>query len=443
MNRDQVRLWSAFPCFLLLLLFARPAAANTLCVNPAGSGGCYKSIQTAVNNASSGDTINVAAGTYHEAVVIGTSSLSLIGSGGGASVIDATGQGIGVHVDGMDNPGLHGVVVSGFTVENANFEGILITNASDVTISDNQVMFNDKALVIEVPVCTGQPAFETGEAFDCGEGIHLSGADHSVVSGNIVKNNAGGILLSDDTGATHDNLITNNVAADNPFDCGIVMASHAPSPGSAAAHLGVVHNTISGNKSTHNGFQVPGAGAGVGIFADGSGIGLVSGNVVIGNELTDNGLPGVAFHSHVGPMFGLPADDLNDNTIIGNQISGNGADLFDTATPGPTGINISSGGGGSSITGTVVSGNVITDEDDDVVMAAPGEVDVHLNDLLRKGLGVNNLSNGTVDATENWWGCPAGPGGPGCSGVDGSVIWSPWLDHPVVPVGNGNGDGKH
>ena len=43
-----------------------------------------------------------------------------------------------------------------------------MTNASDVTIRDNQVQFNDKALVISVPVCTGQPAFETGEAFDCG-----------------------------------------------------------------------------------------------------------------------------------------------------------------------------------------------------------------------------------------------------------------------------------
>jgi parallel beta-helix repeat protein len=217
-------------------------------------------------------------------------------------------------------------------------------------------------------VCTGQPAFETGEAFDCGEGIHLSGANHSVVANNDVENNAGGILLSDDTGETSDNLVT--------------------------------------------------------------------GNVVTGNELTDNGLPGVAFHSHVGPNFGLPADNLNDNSIIGNHISGNGADLFDTATPGTAGINISSGAGGSPITGTLVSGNVITDEDDDVVMATPGDTNVHLNDLLRRDVGINNLSNGMVDATDNWWGCPAGPGGPGCSSVEGSGIsWAPWLDHPVVPVG--------
>ncbi|MGB7466905.1 MAG: right-handed parallel beta-helix repeat-containing protein [Candidatus Acidiferrum sp.] len=436
MNRLQIRFWSALVCCLSLAGLVRPVAANTLCVNPAGSGGCYKSIQTAVNNASSGDIIQVAKGTYHEAVVIGTSSISLIGAGAGASIIDATGQGVAVHVDGMDNPGLHKVIVADFTVENGNFEGILVTNASDVTIRDNQVQFNDKALVISVPVCPGQPPFETGEAFDCGEGIHLSGANHSVVANNDVENNAGGILLSDDTGETSDNLITGNVVANNPFDCGIVMASHAPAPGSSAPHLGIVHNTVSGNKSTHNGFQVPGAGAGVGIFSDGSGVGLVSGNVIIENELTDNGLPGVAFHSHVGPNFGLPADNLNDNLIIGNHISGNGADLFDTATPGTAGINISSGAGGSPITGTLVSGNVISDEDDDIVMATPGYANVHLNDLLRKGVGIDNLANGTVDATDNWWGCPAGPGGPGCSSVEGAGIsWVPWLDHPVVPVG--------
>jgi parallel beta-helix repeat protein len=435
MNRIQTRVWPALACCLFFSFLARPAAANTLCVNSGGSGGCYKSIQTAVNNASPGDLIKVAKGTYREAVVIGNSSISLIGAGAGASIIDATGQGVALHVDGMDNPGLHKVIVAGFTIENANFEGILVTNASDVTIRDNQVQFNDKSLVISVPECVGQPAFETGEAFDCGEGIHLTGANHSVIANNDVENNAGGILLSDDTGETFDNLITGNVAANNPFDCGIVMASHAPAPGSSAPHNGIVRNTISGNSSMHNGYQVPGAGAGVGIFSDGSGPGRVSGNVVIGNQLKNNGIPGVAFHSHVGPAFVPFSDDLSNNTIVDNQISGNGADLGDTVTPGTTGINVNSGGGASPIRGTIISGNTISDEDVDVAVNTPARVDVHLNNLLRKSIGVDNLANGTIDATDNWWGCPAGPGGPGCSSVEGSgVDWTPWLDHPLVPV---------
>src|ERR1035441_10090154 len=38
--------------------------------------------------------------------------------------------------------------------------------------------------------------------------------------------------------------------------------------------------------------------------------------------------------------FGLPADDMDGNQIIGNYIARNLADEFDTATPGRVGINI-------------------------------------------------------------------------------------------------------
>jgi parallel beta-helix repeat protein len=412
------------------LLAVQTAVAATLCVNPGGSKGCFASIGAAVAAASPNDTINVAQGTYKEDVVIGK-PLSLIGFNQANTTIDATGLPNGVYVDGIDNPGLSNVVVTGFTIKNANFEGILVTNSSFVTVWSNNVTNNDLNLEPSIPACPGIPDFETGEAFDCGEGVHLIGVDHSTVADNIVANNAGGILLSDDTGQTHDNLVTGNLSQDNPFDCGIVMASHAPGPGSTAPHLGVVRNTIAGNTSTHNGFQVPGAGAGVGVFADGSGPGLVSGNVVTQNTLTNNGLPGVAFHSHVGPNFGAPPDNLSDNVIIGNTISGNGADLFDTATPGTTGININSGGGGSPITGTVISQNVIKGEADNIVVNTPAYVDIHLNNLLGKQTGIDAFGGATVNATENWWGCSGGPGANGCASVSGTGILSaPWLTKP-------------
>jgi parallel beta-helix repeat protein len=411
-------------CAALMTALSLPAAGATHCVNPSGSSGCYKTIGSAVAASAAKDVINVWPGTYKEDVVIGK-SLSLIGSNPNTTIIDAAGLANGIYVDGHDNEGLTNVVVSGFTVENANYEGILVTNASVVAISGNHVLGNDVKLSIATTACIGQASFETDEGFDCGEGIHLSGADHSIVSNNIVTNNAGGILLSDDTGETHDNVVTGNLSENNPYDCGIVLASHPPGPGSAAPHLGVVHNTIAGNTSMHNGYKVPGAGAGVGIFADGTGIGLVSGNVVVYNILENNGLPGVAFHSHVGPNFGLPADDLSDNVIVGNRISGNGADLFDTATPGSTGINVNAGAGGTPITGNIIAENTITNEADDVVANTPAAVDVHLNNLAGGKVGIDNAGTGTVNAASNYWGCAEGAGQRGCSSTRGSGISGP------------------
>ncbi len=423
-------------CAALVPLMCEPAQTATICVNPGGTGGCLAKITDAVSAASPNDVIRVAEGTYKEYVIIGK-PLSLLGADREKTVIDATGLSNGVYVDGLDNPGLAGVVVKGFTVENANFEGILVTNASDVTIWGNHVRQNDINLDINTTTCVNQGPFETDEGFDCGEGIHFSGVNHSIIADNIVENNAGGILLSDDTGKTYDNFVTGNISRDNPFDCGIVLASHAPGPGSTAAHNGVVHNTISGNQSIHNGYQVPGAGAGVGIFADGTGIGIVSGNVIINNELLNNGIGGVAFHSHVGPLFGLPADDLSDNVIVGNHISGNGTDLFDTATPGPTGINVNSGMGGSPITGTIISENLIEHEAEDIVTNTPALVYIHLNNLLGETLGVDNLGTGMVDATENWWGCAQGPGHAECSSAGGAgVVFTPWLRNPAPNTSN-------
>ena len=412
-------------CVGLVAVFAKPAAATTWCVNPGGTDGCFAKIGSAVSAAMANDTINVAAGTYKEDVIIGM-PLSLVGGNPKNTIIDATGLANGIYVDGLDNSGLRNVVVTGFTVENANFEGILITNASFVTVTNNTVTSNDKSLDVSTAACPGLPAFQTAESEDCGEGIHLIAVDHSILANNSSQNNSGGILLTDETGETHDNLIIGNIVQNNPFDCGITLASHPPY---SRTTLGIVHNTIANNTSMHNGYQVPGAGAGVGIFGFLPGA-TVSGNVVINNQLINNGLPGVAFHAH---HTGGAGEVLNDNVIIGNQIAGNGADTEDAATPGTAGINIY---GAYPITGTVISQNVFNNEAYDVVVNTDAEVNVHLNTLLGRGaVGVDNIGSGTVNATENWWGCFGGPGAQGCTTVEGAgVLFTPWL---VFPFGAG------
>jgi hypothetical protein len=392
---------------------------TALCVNPHGNG-CYSSIQQAVNHAPPGARINVAAGTYAEHVTI-TTSLTLHGAGTN-SIIDATGGSNGIYVHG---DAASGTVISEFTVEHANLEGILIQDTTDVVVRNNVVRENDLAWQPTGgplgPSCPGALPFDQE---DCGEGLHLLGVAHSTVAHNVVENNVGGILLTDETGPTHDNLITRNVVRDNKLDCGITLPSHpagfdangVPLPGN-----GVYDNTVSYNLSTGNG------GAGVGIFTPTPGTKAYD-NLVLDNVLTDNGLPGVALHSHV---FG---QNLNGNQIIGNFVSGNAADS-DAGTSGPTGIIVFSDAQGNAapITGMTIKDNTVTNEAIDVWIGTTDiDLALHHNNLLDDGaIGVQNAGGGMVDATNNYWGCPGGPGTPGCSTVEGTVNFTPWLTHRV------------
>jgi parallel beta-helix repeat protein len=402
-------------------------SAATWCVSPGGSCG-NASIGAAIKTASPGDTIQVQPGIYNESVYINM-PLTLAGAGGGSTIINAIGQSTGIFIDGSAKApatGISHVIVSGVSVQNANFEGILVVNASEVTISNSQVVNNDRSLNATAGTCPNQPPFETDEGFDCGEGIHLMAVSHSIVANNIVKNNAGGILISDETGASHDNLIAGNTVSNNAYDCGITLASHTPAPSSGLKlPAGVYHNIISGNISTNNGLLAPGAGAGVGIFAPGPG-NQNYGNVVINNTLTGNGLPGVTMHNHAS-VANAPPVNMNDNMIIGNVISGNAADTDDAATPGTTGINIFSL---APVTGTIIAQNKISNEQIDIAInTPPADVLTRLNDLQGQA-GVNNLGAGTVDAAQNYWGCASGPGLSGCGGVVGLVLSANWA---IVP----------
>jgi parallel beta-helix repeat protein len=410
-----------------IAIFLAPAlfGANQ-CVNPGGHAGCQSSINAAIAAAGPNDTITVAHGTYAENVTV-NKPLALLGEGAENTTIDASGLSNGINIDGHGNPGLSHVVVSGFKVANANFQGILVTNASNVTINNNRVTGNDRSLqpfASGGPACPGLPPyFVAGEGFDCGEGIHLSGVSHSTVSNNQVDHNAGGILVSDDTGPNHDNYISGNTVQDNPYDCGITLASHHFGLSPQDPEQGVYHITVSGNTSARNGL-LTGEGAGVGIFTGPPGA-QNWGNVVVGNTLTGNALPGVALHSHT--VF----QKLTDHLIADNTISGNGPDP-DPGTTVPTGIDVFSdtNGGAAPITGVVITGNTIKGEGIDVAIKTPGEVDVHLNNFFGD-LGVDNLGTGLVNATMNWWKCSGGPSSNGCGSYSGmGVQVAPWLTAP-------------
>jgi len=403
-------------------------SAATLCVNPAGTGGCSKTIGAAVALAAAGDTVLVAPGTYKESVTIGK-SVTLAGADETTTIIDATGLGTGVYINGIDNPNLARVTVTHLSVQNANFEGILAANATRITISHNIVSGNNKGLRFGggPPSCPGIPAFETGEGFDCGEGVHLSGVSNSLVMDNVVQGNAGGILLSDDTGPAFGNILLANNVSNNPADCGITLASHDPAAVTNGKEpFGVYQNDVIGNVASQNGLK--GEGAGVGIFASGP-KGKAYANRVLNNTLTGNDLPGVTIHGHT------PDQNLDNNVVMGNTISGNGPDTDEAATPGSAGIAFTSV---APIHGTVIEENTISGEDIGVVWHAPGAVTVSRNNLMLRGVGIYNLGTGTVEAQNNYWGCGSGPLGLGANGCAtervGGVTIQTWATKPFGPT---------
>lgn len=334
----------------ILLFGGQRAAAASLCVAPGGAGGCYSTITAAVAAASPGSTVTVQDGTYAEMVTV-TSGIGLVAAGSGA-VINATGLAHGILIQGGN-----GATVSGLTVENAQLEGIAILGSKNVTITGNTVTGNDKSLKFNpknprATTCFGAASFEQD---DCGEGIHLDGVTGSTLAHNTVDLNAGGILLTDETGVTSGNTIQANSVHDNKLDCGITLASHPSGvvppktkngpPGFLPGYT-IHDNVVNGNDVERNG------GAGVGIFASVPGTAAFN-NLVENNILKNNGNSGVSMHSHA------PGQNLSGNKIINNIIGTNNLmgdpDAGDQST---TGILVMSAV--IPVTQTVITGNIIT-----------------------------------------------------------------------------------
>jgi parallel beta-helix repeat protein len=335
---------------------------HKLFVSPAGTTGApctrkspCKTIAEALAKATSWSTIIVLGGEYDEEVPI-TTELRLIGVG--LPTINALGHHNGVKLGG---PGTAGSVVKGFKVAHASEEGILALSTKDVKIEGNEVREND--LGNKVPTPEGQCAGEGEIPGDCGEGIHLMGTSYARVTGNLVIGNAGGILLTDETGPTAHNEIVHNSAVANIEDCGITLAGHSPEAFAKGKpqpkKAGIFDNQILDNLALANGL-IDGGGAGILLASPVPGGGVYD-NLVRGNSAAENGLPGITLHSHA------PGQDLNGNKFLDNELSNNGK-TGNMGLPGDAGTGLEATAGMiifSAVTpleGIVVKGNKINKE---------------------------------------------------------------------------------
>lgn len=367
------------------------AAAGALYVSPGGSSGnpdtscstaAYSTISSAVAAATPGATVIVCQGTYDESVTVGT-SLTLQGKN---AIIDATGQPFGIGVFAS------GVTVTGFTVENAQGEGIAVLPAgalngscggagnpcsplTGIAVLHNVVDHNNLGYV--PPEGCSAPLYPG----DCGGGILLDTVANSRVASNTVEHNVDGILVTDDFGPNDHNSITGNVAFRNVNECGITLPSHNVNAATAQqqpngnfvvtglnpADGGVFDNLVADNVADDNGtagFKSNAAGSGAGILLASAAPGTaVYDNTVTGNKASGNGLAGVVIHAHY-----QGGEYLQGNQIVGNQIGRNNVagDNLDTPYTGAdfstTGILLFSA---MPISATV-SRNTISDDSDGI-----------------------------------------------------------------------------
>ena len=137
----------------------------------------FATIQTAINNASVGDIIQVKPKIYFESIVV-NKTVSLIGDDRDTTIIDGTGTVVLVTADN--------VIISGFTVRNGAI-GIWLDSSWNTTVTDNNVNKND-------------------------DGIHLFSSQNCLISKNNSSNNhQRGIFLNSSLNCT----VSRNIARYN------------------------------------------------------------------------------------------------------------------------------------------------------------------------------------------------------------------------------------
>jgi Periplasmic copper-binding protein (NosD) len=343
-------------------------------------------IQHAIDEASAGDSVNVAPGIYAEHLTI-DKPLTLRSQDGVPTYwyqpetrIDG-GVGTAIRVEG------NAVQISGFEVSTVGAAPAILVSGANVD-----------DLRVEENVISGGSA-----------GVYLeAGGKKDMIGYNVIEGTGDGIHLS---GAAYSNLAIkwNRFAA--PIDEYAVLADNS--------------TTIEGFRLEGNKMPAP---ARIARLLEEPG--------------EENGIYENTFESTQGPQLainGLKARVM-DNRFEGHgtvgclQILGSTGGLTPSShilvsrenefvQCDPYGIEL-----GPAVDSVSIFGNVFSGTYDGVVASGSspwnvtGRVRIEGNRIVgTTHLGVVNQASGTLGARENWWGCNAGPGGSGCDAVSPGV----------------------
>jgi hypothetical protein len=248
-------------CFVVVFMLAAgsPVQSATLEVRPPGGTGAlgdvYTSIQQAIDEASPGDTINVAAGTYEDDTVgpdghlaINKANLTLKSSAGKDSTTINVANGVGIDIQaGASGFVLGGATGSGFTIAggpDTSFVIQLVNGPSGVEISHNAIDSTGNASMgVSVGVAGAADLTISDNDFTA------DGSDGSIwaprvvdltVSDNTFDGGAYAIQTNGVT-ANSQSLISGNEITNPTGSGGIVIGN-----GEGTSDLAITGNTITG-----------------------------------------------------------------------------------------------------------------------------------------------------------------------------------------------------
>lgn len=206
------------------------ASPKTLTVDDDGQAE-FNTIQEAINNATSGDTIFVKAGTYYEQVVV-NKTVSLIGEDRDSTIVDGGGTGSVISMITASK-----VSIRGFTLRNSgidpNDSGIYVYGSSGNDISHNTIINNFYGISC-FSSTGGNVVSDNTISSNNFYGVYLYSSHNHVFSSNIIMDNSDGISIVN----SNDNVVSDNTISSNTL-CGVYLYSS-------------LNNVVSSNIITNN-----------------------------------------------------------------------------------------------------------------------------------------------------------------------------------------------